>query len=57
MRTAALLVVLLALLAAACTPDPVQDGRVAELEATIEALQATPTAVSGLQLVRLVRSI
>ena len=57
MRTAASLIILLALLSPACTPDPVQDGRVAELEATIEALQTTPNGVADLQRVRFVKAL
>lgn len=56
MRTGALLILLLTLLAASCTPAPVQDESVAELEATLEALQATPAAASGVQRVRLVKA-
>ncbi|MDE2837417.1 MAG: thermonuclease family protein [Chloroflexota bacterium] len=55
MRTGIALTFLLALLATSCTPAPVPDGRIAELEATIETLRATP-ATPGLQRVRLVEA-
>ncbi len=56
MRTLAPLLVLLALLTAACAPSTEQDSRIAELEATIETLRATPATVSGLPHVRLVKA-
>ena len=69
MRIIATLTATLALLAAACTYASEQDARIAELEATIEsgrlaaaestiqALQATPAAVSNLRRVRLVSAV
>lgn len=54
MRTAATLITLVALLAAACTPASEQEGRITGLKATIEALRATPTSLSGLQPVLIV---
>ena len=56
MRTLVPLFVLLALLTAACAQSSEQDSRIAELEATIEALRATPATVSGLPHVRLVKA-
>ena len=56
MRTSAPFIILLTLVTAACAPAPEQDGRVAELEATVETLRAIPTAVPGLQPVRLVEA-
>ena len=56
MRPPSLLIVLLALLTVACTPASERDVRIAELEATIEALRATPAATPGLERVRLVEA-
>ena len=56
MRTPTPLIILLVLLTAACAPASEQDGRVAELEATIENLRATPTKVPSLPQVRLVKA-